>query len=327
MIKTLIVSSLLFSGGAIAVDPCITPSPTVTVSPTPSPTVSPTPTPSPSPTVSPVIGRPSKENTGPVAGTVFKKVIGSFDAVSNTTYQNLDLTGKIVVKAGVKNVTIKNCKIHGSNYGIQTSGTSGGAANVKILNNEIYDISSAGIYGGNFTAQYNEIYQIGGDGFKPQDNSVLEYNYVHRLGWQTAADAASCGATGSCPHADGIQVREDENIIVRKNFFFMPQEGNILENGQVYKEPTGYSTRSNRTIFTQVAGNKNITIEGNWLWAANDFNVQSHDSASPSTIVYKNNIFYSNMLKPSGKFLYGQNGLTWTNNKNQFGKVVTGSDR
>lgn len=270
------------------------------------------------------IGRPSAATTGPASNTNFATSAG-IKAVSNMVYENLDITGQITIPTGVVNVTIRNCKIHGADYGVKAPGGTGGAANVKIYNNKIYDVASAGIYGDNFTASYNEIYRSGGDGFKPGDNTIIEYNFVHDLGWQTKAQNDYCLQYGGCPHADGIQMQGASNVIIRNNFFYMPSPGNKLEDGSTYSYPTGYVTHSNRTIFLQKAPGNKISVVGNWLWSGNDYSLQMFDSTLPGSITVTNNVLYAGML--SGAFGWLQSGIVWSGNVDQLGATVQSNNR
>ncbi len=81
-----------------------------------------------------------------------------------------------------------------------------------------------GIKGGNFTARFNNIYHIV-DGFYPNSNSKIEYNYIHDQiialeEWIPRANSINGPGGNRYSHADGIQTGSTgkENLSIIGNF-------------------------------------------------------------------------------------------------------------
>lgn len=179
------------------------PTPTVTT-PAPTPTVT---TPAPTPTsASPTAlsGWPGASNTGVPSGTTLTPSGALIITTAGAVIENLDISGGVEVRAA--NVTIRNCKIHGTGtYGLYVR-----SGSVTITDSEIYGGFENGIGFDNWTAIRVNIHGTSGDGVKLGSNVRLEDSWIHDL---TPASGA---------HADGGQVQGGiVNTVVRHNWIDM----------------------------------------------------------------------------------------------------------
>ncbi len=240
--------------------------------------------------------RPSAANTGPVDGTKFTSVSG-FKGQSNTTYANLRITGQVTL-TGLTNVTLINCIIDGNGSGWAVRCDY--ASNITIQNCEIFNVSSATVYGHGFKAINNTVYQSGGDGFKPLADCVIQGNYITQLGWNEP-DA----------HADGVQIRGGSNIKIVGNYFDMPTD---VAN-----------TKSNSSLFLQLDV-KDVTFSNNWLRGGNyNLHVFSDLAGGNQTIDILNNVYYAK----SAQFGFAQcgDGVVMSGNLTDTGLVATESTK
>jgi prepilin-type N-terminal cleavage/methylation domain-containing protein len=235
-------------------------------------------------------GQPGPDNTGPTGPLTPS---GSITASNGQVIENLDITGSVNA-TGKTNVTIRNCRITGGTYGVRCDG----ASNIIIENCEITGASSAGVYGSGVTLTASEIHHIGADGVKPGSNSVIQGNWFHHLGL----------ADGS--HADGVQVRGDDNIKIEGNFFDMP------------KGVPG--THSNARLMIQSVDTDvpmNVTFIGNWC---NGANYGINGNSDKATCYASKNIIYRN----STQYGCSQGAVTWKpDNLDTGGKAMGEKER
>ena len=152
--------------------------------------------------------KPGPGNTGPTNPGILTTMGSLTVTQAGTVVENVLIQGTLEIKA--PNVTVRNFIVDGGGgqaYGIRaTQGHSG----LLIEDGEIRNITSAGIYGGNFTARRLNIHDSGGDGMKATENVLVEECWIHHLGTNDGA------------HADGNQSRWGSNFIFRRNNFDMP---------------------------------------------------------------------------------------------------------
>lgn len=164
---------------------------------------------------------------------------------SNTTIENVDLTGRIVIGNNAENITIRNCKItpvSGSYYGIQIySGTNILVEDVEIDLSNCLSTSSAGIIGSNWTARRVYTHESGSDGYKAVNNCLLESCYTDRLGMRTGA------------HADGLQISAGSGLTIRGCTFEMPTG------------VPGFISTSNLMLKSDSGDITDITVEYNYF--------------------------------------------------------------
>ncbi|MDP6938105.1 MAG: LamG domain-containing protein [Planctomycetota bacterium] len=188
--------------------------------------------------------KPGPNNTGPSDESLLVPSGGMNITVDGTLIENVDISGSVKINAN--NVTIRNFRIDGgggSLYGIQLMpGTSG----TLIEDGEIIEISSAGIYGGGFTARRLNIHESGHDAIKSRSNSLVESCWLHHVGLTPGA------------HADGNQTRVGSNITFRGNFFDMP-----IDIGG------GYKSNSNSINQAELGDVTNLVMDGNWFNGGN----------------------------------------------------------
>ncbi len=236
--------------------------------------------------------QPSASNTGVTAGVTLTNVT-SLKAASNTTYMNLHITGQVSL-TNLTNVKFINCVIDaaGSSYDVKCTG----ATNITIQNCELLNAASAGIYGDGYTAIGNYVHRSGGDAFKAGKNVVIQGNYVTELGWNQPS-----------AHADGVQIRNGDNVVITGNFFDMP---NDVAN-----------TKSNSALFVQL-NTTNITFTSNWVRGGNySIHAYSDLAGGNATIQIINNVFYSG----SARYGFGSvgTGVIWTGNVTNAGVLAT----
>jgi hypothetical protein len=187
--------------------------------------------------------RPGADNTGPTNPDLLTPHVGSIVVTQDgAVIENLHVTGSIRVMAN--NVTIRNVIVDADDdfYGIQCSDNFTGTL---IEDAEIFNASSAGIYGRNYAARRLHVHHIGSDGLKSDGNSVVEDSWLHDLGMTPGA------------HADGIQIGIGTDFFIRGNFFDMPAETPGRE--------------SNAAVFVKADFGPidNVLVENNWMNGGN----------------------------------------------------------
>ena len=187
--------------------------------------------------------KPGPTNTGPTNSSALTPSGSITITQDGAVVENVDISG--IVRIQANNVTIRNFRINGggASYGIQaTYGYSGSI----IEDGEIYNINSAGIYGGGFTARRLNIHESGGDAVKPTSNVVFETSWLHHLGTNDGA------------HADGFQSVGGNNYIFRYNNCDMP-----------VTDPPPYKSNACFIIQTNNSPIDDVLIENNWLNGGN----------------------------------------------------------
>lgn len=192
-------------------------------------------------TISGIPAKPGPSNTG-TSGTLTTYTGSKTITVDNTVLEDYEMSGTIHIKAN--NVTIRNCKISGGIYSINcTYGYTG----LLIEDCELINVSSAGVYGGNFTMRRTQIHESDGDAVKPTTNCLIEQCWFYNLG------------RGAGAHADGVQSRHGgTNMTFRYNNFDMP-----------ITAPSPY--KSNAAFMLEPDGGPltNVLIEYNWMNGGN----------------------------------------------------------
>jgi len=251
----------------------------------------------PPPDVPPVVvvpvptSRPTILTTSPAPPTTFKTITSdNFKPVSGTTYTGLKIMGQVSL-TGLKNIKFINCIIDAMNtawYCIRCDKASG----IVIQNCELKNAKAAGVYGHGFSAINCYVHRIGGDGFKPLGNCLIQGCYVTQLGWMDPT-----------AHADGVQISGGSNIIVRGNFFDMPR--NVV------------NTLSGTNLFVQGVC-YNITFDGNWCIGGNYCLHFYPDGGTGCSVT--GNTYYT------GTSQYGfssmASNVTWSGNKTQTGQTA-----
>lgn len=242
--------------------------------------------------------RPSIQTTGPPKGVVLRPSKG-IAATAGQMIGGLDVAGVIDARAG--GIEIRNSRIdaRGAPHGVNAAGA---AKPVLIENCEIFNATSALVYGQNVTVRNCYLHDSGSDGLKLGDNSLATGNLVARIG----------KAEGS--HADGVQIRGGKNITINGNYFLQVPADGFHSNSAVFTQ--GASGRSTENVL--VSGN---WIDGNWNFALRLFS----DGGDTKTLRAMNNLFYL------GQFKFGagsiEKGVVWSGNIDQTGKPVLTSSK
>ncbi|WP_289044445.1 T9SS type A sorting domain-containing protein [uncultured Olleya sp.] len=215
--------------------------------------------------------KPDLTNTG-TTGTLTAYTGTTTITTDNFILENAIISGSLNIKAN--NVTIKNCLIEtGGYYGIRCNyedSNGNDYTNLLIEDCEIRGMQSAAIYGDNFIARRCNIWNSGNDGLKPVSNFLIESCYIHELGY---ADGA---------HADGVQMVNGGNGIMRWNNFDMPWNNPTYANSQCI------------IMSTNVGTIDNVLIEENWI-NGGGYSVQIIDKGNgfgvPTNVSVLNNLF------------------------------------
>ncbi|MFT5198674.1 MAG: hypothetical protein ACI87O_001332 [Planctomycetota bacterium] len=212
--------------------------------------------------------KPGPHNTGPRDPAALRKVGSITVTKAGTVIENVHIEGTLIIRAD--DVTVRNFVVdgQGSRYGVRcNSGNKG----IKLLDGEVYNVTSSGVFGGGFTARRLNVHESGGDGFKTSSGSTVEYCWVHHLG------------TAEGAHADANQSRDGQNLIFRGNFFDIP-----IDIGAPYK------SNACLIIQTGLGPIDNVLIEENWLTGGN-FTVYITDKGAghgpPTNVRVLNNHF------------------------------------
>jgi hypothetical protein len=174
-------------------------------------------------------GYPDATNTGPVAGTSFTTYSGTLQAASNTTYQNLIITGGLLF-TGVSNVTVINCKISGQTWGSRVVYCEYGSVSGIVIRNCDIDgghtnPSTVGVAGDGYTLDACNIHGTT-DAIDVGSDCTVQNCYVHDL-QELSGD-----------HTDGLQSSGGGNYLIQHNtidangtnsaIFLGPDQGNIV---------------------------------------------------------------------------------------------------
>ena len=186
---------------------------------------------------------PNETNTGPVTDVAeFTPYTGRTTIVEDgTVLENFTFEG--ILRINANNVTIRNCVMSGvGTYAIHIyDGTTGTVIEDCILEN----MQSAAILGSNFIASRLEIRNSGSDAIKAFHNFTIEDSWFHHLGFLEGA------------HADGVQMVQGSNGVIRGNHFDMAYDEEGYRNSQCI------------ILGTNDGVIDNILIEGNWLNGGN----------------------------------------------------------
>lgn len=247
--------------------------------------------------VAAVIGRPSTKTTG-TTGMLTKAPAG-FKPASGKTYTGLIFNDQVGVN-GLSNVIFSNClfditardaKGNIKQYAVRcdTAGTG-----IRIIRCEMRGMSSAAVYGQNFTTTGCYVHDSRGDGFKPTKNATIQGCYVTRLGMSDGA------------HADGVQIIDGNGISIVGNFFDMPL--------------SAAGTHANSNLFLQKAST-NVTFSGNWCLGGNYTVCAYPDGHAAAKVGITGNTFYTG----SPRYGFGNifEGVVWSGNVTDKGAAAT----
>lgn len=215
--------------------------------------------------------KPNLTNTG-TTGTLTAYTGTTTITTDNFILENAIISGSLNIKAN--NVTIKNCLIEtGGYYGIRCNyedSNGNDYTNLLVEDCEIRGMLSAAIYGDNFTARRCNIWNSGSDGLKPVSNFLIESCYIHELGYTDGA------------HADGVQMVNGGNGVMRWNNFDMPWDDPTYANSQCI------------IMSTNVGTIDDVLIEDNWI-NGGGYSVQIIDKGNgygvPTNVSVLNNLF------------------------------------
>ncbi len=198
---------------------------------------------------SPALSQPGPSTTGPLTPDNELRRISSITITEDgTVLEGVWITGMVDVRAD--DVTIRDFKIDATSYyGIKATY---GARRLTIEDGEIFGMSSAAVYGGNFEARRIDIHDSGADGFKPTSNALIEKSWLRRLGSKPES------------HADGVQIRSGSDVVIRENYFDMPSDLPGFNNSICIIVQTGSGPVDN------------ILIQDNWI-NGGGFSVQVRD--------------------------------------------------
>lgn len=184
------------------------------------------------------LDRPWAHNTGPANPAALRPSGSLTIETDGAVVEDLDITGEVIINAN--NVTLRNFRINATSwYGINVSGSG-----VVIEDGEIFNMLSAGILGGGYTARRLHIHDSEGDAIKSSGSVLVEYSFIEKLGRKPDS------------HADGNQTRGGSNITFRYNNIWMPVPGSSNYPGSPYKANANFMLQQNID---------NFVIESNWL--------------------------------------------------------------
>lgn len=213
-----------------------------------------------------VIGtdQPSKSNTGLKPYVTLTASPGNITmSTPGQVIQDLDIQGKVTVTAA--NCVIRNCRIRGLNSSpgstdtFLITATAAGVSNLLIEDCELapdfphYNWDSA-VTGHDFTIRRCNIYWTV-DGINVfnttaaqpyASNVTIEQNYIHDLGWWTAATTGVVHPSDTHTHNDVIQIQGGTGTIIR---------GNRLEGKYARQYGHWVVTNPNVEPYTQVGLN------------------------------------------------------------------------
>jgi len=198
-------------------------------------------------------------------------------------WEGHDLTGSVEVSAN--NVTIRNCRIHSSDY-FAIAHTSG--SNLVVENCEIDSPRGAytGISGGDMTVRRCNLHNFE-NAIIVASNAVIEENYIHDLYYGPGA------------HVDGIEWGSSgSNTIIRRNHIVLgddtgcvnitPYSGGAANDNTVQDNLFSGGTYS---LYIRGDGGGSIdgvTVTGN-VWVKGSYVYGTHDIVQASRVVWSNN--------------------------------------
>lgn len=327
--------------GTIVTLPEPPPDPEPTPTPTPTPTTEPDPTPPASSFVSGTT-KPDATNTGyGIEGRTSNLTVisGDFRPASNTTYRDIDVTGRIIIGSGVSNVTIENCKVEGRTL---TSGEgriidAGAGHNTTIRFCEIFSGprwgGANGIGTKNFTIERSNIHHVV-DGVRlnrtPTSNSddamfaLIKDSYIHDLLMQTPDPIYS--RSDKKTHSDGVQNEGSANATITGSF--------IDSHHSPYGDGTNFTNTTCSSPFTPVTSGgcpypvalsglmynsgttgtiTNYVVDHNWF-AGGEVTINHRDSCSTGCRI-TNNIFTDDSLQDVAIYPKTSSVVTISGNK------------
>lgn len=225
-------------------------------------------------------GYPDETNTGVPAGTTLTAYSGSYYIqTDNTVIDGMDINGIVVIQAN--NVTIRNTRITTNDFYPIRRDTGTG---LLVEDSEIIGTSTdvtCGIGFDNYTARRVNVHGTV-DGFKTQNNVVLEDCYVHDL------------TVGNGTHNDGAQSTGGNNVTIKHCTFKLG----------------GADVNACLQIGNEDGGNSNWLVQ-NCLIDGGGFTINSSsDPTINSNMRFTGNRFTRNYTYGIG----GVGGATWITN-------------
>jgi hypothetical protein len=219
--------------------------------------------------------KPGANNTGPLINESSLKAYTGPTTITKagTVIEGVLIKGQINVEAD--NVVFRNFVIRTSAYyGIQSIN---GAKNLLIEDGLIEGMKSAAVYASNFTAKRLEIRNSGADGIKAESNFLIESNWIHQLGYISTS------------HADGVQMVQGKDGVIRGNYFDMIPGTDGFKNSQCLM------------ISTNNGHITNIKIEKNWI-NGGGYSVQIRDKETSDYGVPTNMVVIANRFGRDHQF-------------------------
>ena len=193
-------------------------------------------------------------------------------AANPVVYENLDVTGRIDIRADY--VILRNIRVTSpaQTYSIFVEGGSDDPSLVLIEDVEMSGGIGCGIGGSGFTLRRSDIHGTGADGINPYSDAVIEANWIHGI----AVPGLHPG-----PHADGIQMTQGSNVVIRGNFIDVPINAGMAS--------------ANSCVFlkSDMGPISNVTIENNWLNGGNYtiYSRTANGNGAPTNVRVINNRF------------------------------------
>lgn len=152
--------------------------------------------------------------------------------------------GQVIVQGA--NVTFRNCKFTPTSwFGLRTEGKGSVIVEHCHFSNPPFNGQQKPqslIMLNNSQLRYSKFENGWSDAIKVSSNTVIEYNYITRMGAHHES------------HADGIQMTGGSNVVIRHNYFDMP-----------FMQDKVYLNNACMMIQNEFGDLRNIDIYGNWL--------------------------------------------------------------
>jgi len=260
---------------------------------------------------------PGASNTGPVAGTVLTPESGGLGTTEDgQVIQNLAITGSgadsnHVIQVTNNNVTIENCTIDGNGM---LSGCdiyiAPGVTGTTIINCSFtgtgdgsYVISVNGGANNTTISNCNFYYTAGSVFFFNSNNTTVENNWLHEIGWETL-DEVNYGQTGDF-HTDDVFIEAGTGYVFDNNLFDTPTSTTI--NGVNYSALRCFFVDPFNAA--DVVGT--INIQNNYLDGGGSYMLQFMGQGG---VTMANNVIggdsHFGMIYPN----YVGDAISWTNN-------------
>lgn len=186
-------------------------------------------------------GKPGPSNTGVPAGVTLTAYTGPSNITTpGTTIDSKDISTNLTINAS--NVTIKNCKIHGTLASGVIGIDNGNGYNLILTDCEIYNFWTGLVYGG-WTGIRLNMHDLSYDGIKMSSGATLRDSWIHDPQFEEGA------------HWDAIQIQDGvTNVTIQHNVIDV---GTIGSDALFFAPDLGPST------------NGPVLIDGNWFNGGN----------------------------------------------------------